>query len=314
MLIKHKGKTDSKYGMYPEKRSTEELIHYGIVNINKPSGPTSHQVSAYIKQILHLQKAGHSGTLDPKVTGVLPIALDNATRIVQPLLTAGKEYVALMYVHQDIPQGKIYDVINTFIGKITQLPPIKSAVKRQERERTIYYLRIMEVDGKYVLFTVGCQAGTYVRKLIHDIGKKLGTGAHMAQLIRTKAGPFTEDTSVTLQDVKDAFYYYKAEKDDTLLRKVIQPIETAVTHLKHIQVLDSAVNTICHGASLNIPGISTYHEKIKVGDTIAIMTLKGEIIALGKALLTTKDITEKEKGTAVKTTKVFMKPNVYKLF
>jgi len=163
------------------------------------------------------------------------------------------------------------------------------------------------------LFIVGCEAGTYIRKLIHDLGQKLRVGAHMQELRRTKAGPFDEDTLFTLQDLADAYHYYKEENNDKFLRKVIQPVENAVNHLPKIWVFDTTVDTLCHGADLNIPGISKLNDQINKDNIVAIMTLKDELIALGIAQLTSEDVMEKEKGLAVKTEKVFMEPGTYKL-
>jgi predicted RNA-binding protein (TIGR00451 family) len=147
------------------KRPIAELLDYGIINIDKPKGPTSHQVADFVQKILKIPKSGHSGTLDPGVTGSLPIAINKATRIVQALLIAGKEYVCVMHIHKEIEEKKIKKVLKDFTGKITQLPPVKSAVVRQERERSIYYIDLLEIEGQDVLFKVGCQAGTYIRKL-----------------------------------------------------------------------------------------------------------------------------------------------------
>src|SRR3989339_83056 len=165
ILIRREASADDRYGCRPENRSVEQLIKYGIINLNKPSGPTSHQVSDYVKKMLNVPKAGHSGTLDPIVSGVLPIALDQATKVVQVLLTAGKEYVSIIHIHDDIDEQKIREALNEFIGKIIQLPPIRSAVKRELRERSVYYLEVLEIDGRDVLIKVGCQAGTYIRRL-----------------------------------------------------------------------------------------------------------------------------------------------------
>jgi len=248
------------------------------------------------------------------VHGVLPIALGRATRIVQVLLKAGKEYVGIMHLHKDIDEKKIKEVIkNNFTGKIKQIPPLKSAVKRVLRTREIYYFDILEKEEKDVLFVVGCEAGTYIRKLIHDLGQKLKIGAHMLELRRTKAGPFNEDTIFSLQDLADAFYFYKNEKNDKFLRKVIQPVENAVKHLPKIWVLDNTVDTLCHGASLNIPGISKLNDDIKKQDTVAIMTLKNELVALGTASLNSEYMLKKDKGLAVKTEKVFMEAGTYKI-
>jgi H/ACA ribonucleoprotein complex subunit 4 len=311
IIDKKKSKTDPKFGCAPDKRPVEELLTYGIINLNKPSGPSSHQVSAYVQTVLGIEKAGHSGTLDPAVTGVLPIALGRATRVVQALLTAGKEYVALMHLHDDIPQGKIYSVIKEFTGKIKQLPPVRSAVKRQLREREVYYIDVLEVEGRDVLFRMGCQAGTYVRKWCHDVGEKLGIGANMAELVRTKAGPFKAQTMVSLQDVEDALWYLREEKNEKFIRHCIQPVENGVAHLPKIWVLDSAVESLCHGALLHIPGIVKLEADIEAEDVIALLTMKGELIALGKAKLGAEDLKAKNKGVAAKIVAVFMPPGTY---
>jgi len=312
VVVKRESATDISYGTRPEERNTELLLDFGIVNIDKPSGPSSHQVSAYVKQILHLEKSGHSGTLDPKVTGVLPVALGKGTRIVQSLLTAGKEYVCLMQVHADVEEKRLRQAIEQFIGVIDQLPPVRSAVKRQQRKRTIYYIDILELAGREVLFKVGCQAGTYIRKLCSDIGLKLGTGAHMVELRRTMAGPFDESTLCTLQELTDAYYYYKEKGDENKLRKLVLPVERGAAHLAKAWVLDSTVDTICHGAYLNIPGISKIEERISPGDRVAVMTLKDELICVGIAQMSSEEAMKKDKGLFLKSEQVFMNPGVYK--
>jgi len=312
VLTKKSAKTDPKLGKNPEERSTEELIKSGIINLNKPPGPTSHQVADYIKKILNIKKAGHGGTLDPKVTGCLPIALEKATRIVQTLLPAGKEYVCLMYIHKRVEENKIKKAFEKFSGEIKQIPPIRSAVKRQERTRKIYYIEILEIKEQDVLFRIGCQAGTYIRKFVHDLGKDLGIGAHMHQLIRTKAGPFTDKEMYAMYDLKDAYEFYK-EGNEKELRKILKPFETAVNHLGKIWVLDSTVDPLCHGADLYLVGISKLTTGIKENDLVAIFTLKNELICIGKAVLDSETIQRQEKGEAVKTTKVFMDRGIYSL-
>ena len=305
-----KKESTSEQGINPESRSVEELINYGIINLNKPRGPSSHQISAYVQQILGIDKSGHSGTLDPHVTGVLPIALAKATRIVQTLLKAGKEYLGIMHLHTDIPEEEIMKVAEQFLGKIEQLPPIRSAVKRRLRTREIYYLEILEIEGRDVLFKVGSEAGFYVRKWCHDFGLKLKTNAHMLQLIRTKAGPFTDRTWKTLHDLKDAFTLWKENREETEIRKVILPIEAAIQHLSKIWVLDSTVKTLCQGADLSIPGISRYNE-FNENENIAVMTLKDELICLGDSIESSEFIKKNEKGKIVKTKKVFMERSLY---
>ncbi len=239
------------------------------------------------------------------MTGVQPIALGKATRITQFLLTAPKEYVCLMHLHKEVDEDTLKEAIEEFTGKIKQLPPIKSAVKRQVREREIYELEIIEIKDQDVLFRVKCQAGTYIRKLCHDLGQHLKVGAHMAELRRTQAGPFTEDDQLTtLTDLTDAYHYYKEGKQ-TELQKIVQPIENAVKHLAKCWILDTTIESVTHGRDVGVPGIAKL-ENFKKGEIVAVLTLKGELVAVGEALMSAVEINTHEKGLAISTEKVFM--------
>ncbi|MBI4983769.1 RNA-guided pseudouridylation complex pseudouridine synthase subunit Cbf5 [Candidatus Woesearchaeota archaeon] len=294
------------WGKKPEERTSEELIKCGIVNIDKPKGPTSHQVSDYVQKILGITKAGHSGTLDPQVTGVQPIGVGRATRITEFLLTAPKEYVGIMHLHHPVEESILRNELKKFIGKIRQLPPLKSAVKREVRTREIYEFEILEIKNQDVLFRVKCQAGTYIRKLCHDLGQELKIGAHMTELRRTQAGPFTEeDHLVTLNDLDDAYHFYTDEKNDKFLRHCLQSIENALRHIPKCWVLDSAITSLTHGRDLAIPGVSKL-ENFRKGETVALMSLKEELIAIGEAKMSAVEINTQEKGIAVKVRKVFM--------
>ncbi len=291
-------------GCAPPMRSVETMLNYGIVNIDKVKGPSSHQVSDYVQKIIGIKKAGHSGTLDPAVTGVQPVAIGRATKITQFLLTAPKEYICVMHVHKDLEPAKIIEVMNTFKGKIQQMPPVKSAVKRQLRTREIYELEIMEIDKRDVLFRVRCEAGTYIRALCNDIGKKIG-GAHMACLRRSAAGAFDEkDNLITLDDLRDALWYWKEKGNEKYIRYCIQPVENALKYLKKVWIFDSALLSLSHGRDLGAPGVSKL-ENFKRGETVAIMSLKGEVVAVGVAEMSAVQISTDRKGIAVKTSKVF---------
>ncbi len=294
-----------EYGEEPNKRPIKTLLKYGIINIDKPSGPTSHMVAAYAKDILGVKKAGHSGTLDPKVTGVLVTAIEDGSRIVQALLPAGKEYVALMHLHKECPEKRIREVFEKFTGEITQLPPVKSAVKRVYRKRSIYYLDILEIQGQDILFIVGCQAGTYIRKLCFDMGKKLKVGAHMFELRRTRVANFDETTAVSLLDLKDAYHYYQ-EGNDKPIKQMIMPVERAIEHLPKIWARDSAIESLSNGRNLAEPGVAKFEACITGAKPVAILTLKGELIALGEALMDAKTLTEAKKGIVAITNKVFI--------
>jgi len=246
------------------------------------------------------------------VTGVLPVALKDATKVIQALLKAGKEYVGVMKLHGDVSEKRIKDVFSEFQGKIYQKPPVRASVKRALRVRTIYYLDVLEIEERNVLFKVGCEAGTYIRKLVHDMGKVLGCGAHMQELRRIRAGPFTEDEGmVTLHDVLYAYSVWRETGNIEILRKVILPMEKALELLPKIFIRDSAVDAICHGAHLTVPGITYIESGIKPNDTVAILTLKGEAVALGKALASTEEILKATHGIVVKTERVLMPRGTY---
>jgi H/ACA ribonucleoprotein complex subunit 4 len=311
VLVRDEADTDLAFGVEPNKRAIKDLLDYGIIVVNKQQGPTSHQIVDYVKSILDISKAGHSGTLDPNVTGVLVVALAKATRTVEYLLKSGKEYVCLMRLHDDVDEKKIREAMSQFIGEIDQFPPKKSAVKRQWRKREIYYLEVLEVDGRDVLFKVGCQAGTYVRKICTDVGLKIGVKAHMQELVRTKVANFSDENWISLHDLKDAYVKWKEDGDESELRKVIKPMEAIVEHMPKVWVFDSAVDSLCHGAFLSVPGISKLSSGVERGNKIAVLSLKNELIGIGEAKMNSQNLLRQEKGIAVADLKVFMIRGTY---
>ncbi|MGB3921576.1 RNA-guided pseudouridylation complex pseudouridine synthase subunit Cbf5 [Methanothrix sp.] len=312
VLMKRRGKTDPAYGTSPRERGLEMHLRLGAINLDKTSGPTSHEIVAWVKRILEVDKAGHSGTLDPKVTGILPVLLGDATRVMDTLLMAGKEYICLMHVHKPVPKRRIIEVCGQFVGPILQKPPLKSSVVKELRTRTIYYLEVLEIEEQHVLMRVGCQAGTYIRKLCYDIGLALGTGANMEELRRTRAGPFREDdTLATLHQLMDAQMAYKERGDESLLRRVIQPVEAALAHLPRLEIADNAVDAICHGAPLAAPGLLSLETGIGRGDDVVLFTLKGEAVAIARAELSSEEMLVSSSGIVAATERVIMEPGTY---
>ncbi len=304
--------TNPKVGKSPQERSVVELLGLGIINLDKPANPTSHEVTAWVKRILGIDKAGHGGTLDPAVTGSLPIALGRATRALQVLLLAGKEYICIMKSHAPVSLKKLQSVLENFRGKIYQTPPLRSNVKRRLRVRKIYNLELQEhLSSQYSLLRIECEAGTYIRKLVHDIGLLQGTGAHMQELRRIRTGPFSEQSCVTLQDLSDAWYYYKMEGNETFIRKIIQPIEIICRPLPKLVIRDSAVDAICHGAALTIPGVIRVTEGVEKDSLIAILTMKGELVAFSQGVLSTNEILNQSNGICARTKIVFMEKKTY---
>jgi H/ACA ribonucleoprotein complex subunit 4 len=313
ILVKAEDTTNPEYGHKPSERPVAEYTRYGVINLDKPAGPTSHEVAAWTKKILHLQRIGHGGTLDPKVTGVLPITLEESTKIVQALLHSGKEYVCVMKLHGYSEETRIKQVLEEFQDQIYQRPPLRASVKRQLRTRRIYYIDVFEVNERNVLFKVGCEGGTYIRKLCYDIGEILGVGAHMQELRRTRAGPFVETSSgrVTLHDVAYWFGEWEEKKDEKILHKIIQPMETALALTPKIVVRDSAVDALCHGANLTAPGILSVETSIQKDSMIGVLTLKGEAVALAKAILATEEIMNLKHGTVATLQRVVMPRGTY---
>ncbi|MHA1976136.1 MAG: RNA-guided pseudouridylation complex pseudouridine synthase subunit Cbf5 [Candidatus Hodarchaeales archaeon] len=300
------------YGLSPDKRSVPDLLNLGIINLDKPANPTSHEVTAWVKNILSIKKAGHGGTLDPAVTGCLPIALGRATRSLQVLLPAGKEYICIMKLHEPRLKNEVEKVLEIFRGKIYQTPPVRSNVKRQLRVRKIYSLELVDhLDSQYSLLRIKCEAGTYIRKLCHDIGLILGTGAHMHELRRTQTGPFNENMSRTLQDLTDAWHYYNENGDERLIREIIQPIEAIHVNLPKIFIRDSAIDAICHGAQLTLPGVIKFTRNIDKNSLLAILSMKGELVAFGRSILTSKKIAELQNGICARPIAVFMEKGTY---
>ncbi|KAF9679580.1 hypothetical protein SADUNF_Sadunf06G0029600 [Salix dunnii] len=302
-------------GHSPLKRPLAEYIRYGIMNLDKPANPSSHEVVAWIKRILRVEKTGHSGTLDPKVTGNLIVCIDRATRLVKSQQGAGKEYVCIARLHDKVPDvAKVARALETLTGAVFQRPPLISAVKRQLRIRTIYESKLLEYDADkhLVVFWISCEAGTYVRTMCVHLGLILGVGAHMQELRRVRSGILGEkDNMVTMHDVMDAQWVYDNYRDESYLRRTIMPLEVLLTSYKRLVVKDSAVNAICYGAKLMIPGLLRFENDIEAGEEVVLMTTKGEAVALGIAEMTTAVMATCDHGVVAKIKRVVMDRDTY---
>ena len=247
------------------------------------------------------------------MTGILPITLEDSAKIVQALLYSGKEYVCVMKLHGDAGEERVRKVLAEFEDVIYQRPPLRASVKRQLRTRRVYYIDFIEIDGRNVLFKVGCEGGTYIRKLCYDVGEIIGCGAHMQELRRTRAGPFVENSStkVTLHDVAYWFAEWQEKREEKILREFVQPMETALALLPKIVIRDSAVDALCHGANLTAPGVLTIESNIVKDSLSAVFTLKGEAVALAKTLLSTEEVLNLKHGTVAALQRVLMPRGTY---
>ena len=311
MVILDEEPSDSKYGWTPSERPVQVMFDYGLIPLDKPRGPTSHEVVAWTKKLLGVDKAGHSGTLDPPVSGLLPIGLGQSTRALSLLLLFPKEYRGVMRIHSSVARKQLDSVVKEFTTEIFQRPPQRSSVSRQTRTRTVYEFELTESQGNLCLFRVLCQSGTYIRKLVYDLGEVLGVGATMVELRRTKVGPLTEEKGlVTLHQLNDAMFRLKGG-DEGPIRRLVFPIEESLGNIGRMVVRDSAVDAICHGARLGIPGVLAASEGIKKDDTVALMSSKGELVAIGKALLPGEELRGLQRGLASTTERVVMKAGTY---
>jgi H/ACA ribonucleoprotein complex subunit 4 len=217
-----------------------------------------------------------------------------------------------MKLHSQVPENKVKKVLNEFQGSVYQRPPVRSSVKRRLRTRTIYYIDFFEIEERNVLFKVGCEAGTYIRKLCYDVGEVLGCGAHMQELRRTRVGPFIEDESlVTLHDLSYLFSQWQEIKDESLIKKFVYPMEKALELMPKIYVRDSAVDALCHGAHLAAPGVLSLDTEIKIGDDVAVFTQKEEVVTLSKAVVPSESILKLDHGFVAKTERVLMPRGLY---
>lgn len=303
-------------GCSPLKRDIKSYISSGVINLDKPSNPSSHEVVAWVKRILRVEKTGHSGTLDPKVTGCLIVCIDRATRLVKSQQGAGKEYVCVIRLHDKVPggQAQFARALETLTGALFQRPPLISAVKRQLRIRTIHESKLIEFDNDRHLgvFWVSCEAGTYIRTLCVHLGLLLGVGAHMQELRRVRSGAMDESRQlVTLHDVLDAQWMMDNTRDEAYLRKVISPLETLLTSYKRLVVKDSAINAICYGAKLMLPGLLRYEAAIEHHEEVVLMTTKGEAIALGIAQMSTVEMSTCDHGVVAKVKRCIMERDLY---
>uniref|UniRef100_A0A915D281 Putative H/ACA ribonucleoprotein complex subunit 4 n=1 Tax=Ditylenchus dipsaci TaxID=166011 RepID=A0A915D281_9BILA len=302
-------------GCSPLKRNIKDYVSSGYFNLDKPCNPSSHEVVAWVKRILRVEKTGHSGTLDPKVSGCLVVCIDRTTRLAKSQQNAGKEYVAIFKLHNPVESEKtIKQALEKLTGALFQRPPLISAVKRQLRIRTIYEVKLLEYapQQNMGIYWMSCEAGTYVRTHIVHLGLLLGVGAQMQELRRVRSGVTSEnDHLVTLHDILDAQYMYDDHKDESYLRRIIRPLEALLVQHKRIIVKDSAVNAICYGAKILVPGILRFENGIELNEEIVIVTTKGEAVCIAIAQMTTSTISVTDHGCCAKIKRVIMERDTY---
>jgi len=301
-------------GASPLKRELADYVKSGFINVDKPANPSSHEVVAWIKRILRVEKTGHSGTLDPKVTGCLIVCIERATRLVKSQQAAGKEYVCIYRLHESVETKRVAQELERLKGALFQRPPLISAVKRQLRVRTCYESKLLEHDPERNLGIFWCsvEAGSYIRTMCVHMGLLLGVGGQMQELRRVRSGIQSEQEGMmTMHDIIDAQWLYDNHKDETYLRRVIKPLEALLTNHKRILMKDTSVNAICYGAKIMLPGVLRYDDGIEIGQEIVICTTKGEAVCLAIAQMTTATMACCDHGVVAKIKRVIMERDTY---
>ena len=279
-----------------------------IVNLFKPVGPTSFDMVCSVRRILGVKKAGHIGTLDPAADGVLPICLNRSTRIIQFLSPLQKTYRATLELGSEtdtqdatgrkvstkdpslVNETKIKQVFQTFVGEKDQIPPMYSAKKkngiplyklarnginiaRDPVKITVYSIDFIKKEENQVLFEVRCSAGTYIRTLSHDIGKKLGCYAHMVRLTRTKVGLFSLGRTLTLEELKVAY------EEGSLPEKLL-PLEEALNFLPAIRVKEEYLESVSHGVALSKCFLETLPDRFEPGHYFRVFGNNDKVLAV----------------------------------
>ncbi|MGC9435435.1 MAG: RNA-guided pseudouridylation complex pseudouridine synthase subunit Cbf5 [Methanomicrobiales archaeon] len=279
-----------------------------LLVVDKPRGPSSHQVARWVSEMLGV-KAGHAGTLDPGVSGVLVVMLGRAVKLAPLLQRHDKEYICLMRLRKDAPEERVREVARGFVGRIYQRPPRVSAVKRSLRIRRIHAIDILEVTGRDVLFRVECESGTYIRTLCHHLGLAMGTGAQMDELRRTRSAVFAEESARTLHEVLDAAEAAREGYDAPLREMLISPA-MAVADLPAITVRDTAVDAVCRGAALAGVGVLSQDPYAR-RDRVAILDREGRLVAVGEALVKSAVVPPGQPGLCAAPRAVLMEPGTH---
>ena len=302
----------SRHGKIPSERGLQALMGAGVILVDKPPGPSSHQLASWARDILGLKRLGHGGTLDPFATGALTLLLGKATRLTEVVLSGNKTYIAVLKIDSSISSRQVEEVLERFSGEIYNVPPLESAVKIRVRTRTIQEIKLLESDQEDGLHTVSvsCQAGTYIRTLARDIGLMLGTPCVLSELHRHSTGSFEQSSLCTMQQLADAAMLAE-EGDEEALCRLIAPVERILGSIPGVWVRDSAIASICHGAPLAVPGVVSLDSGMSAGDKTVIWSSKGEAIAVGEMIVDSSDVPNMTEGELVKPKIVLMDKDEY---
>ena len=311
IVLDNAAETSPSHGCKPEDRSIDQLLESGFILLDKAPGPSSHQVSAWARDMMGLEKLGHGGTLDPFATGLLPLLAGKAMRLTGRILTHDKSYIAVLKLGKDVELSDLEEKMSLLTGKVYNVPPEISAVKVQVRTRRISRFEILDVEGTSVLTHIECEAGTYVRTMARDLGLLLDTPVELKELRRPTSGEFGLGNAVTMQQLADAYWLWKEKGDSEAINRILHPLEDMLSEVPRIVIKDGAAAALSHGAPLLRPGVVSIPEDLGVGSEVLLVTIKGEAVALANLVQPSKVIPEMTQGEVAKPNCVLMKEDTY---
>lgn len=303
--------SDPKHGCDPEMRDVEARLAAGWLLIDKPAGPSSHQVSAWARDMLGLDKMGHGGTLDPFATGALTLLTGGAMRLTSRILKGGKRYVGVIRIPADTSEEDLAEGIKNLTGRIHNVPPKESAVKIQVRQRTINSFDLIERDERIVLVVIDCEAGTYIRTMMRDLGLFLGGPVELIELRRSRTSENLESEAVTMHQLADAIHLWREHDQPEAMLRLVQPVETLLDSLPRIVVKDGAAAALAHGAPLARPGVVSVDLSANEGDEVLVVTMKGEAVSLATMRVNGDAIESMKTGEIARSNTVLMSTDIY---
>lgn len=311
IILEKDAKTSPDHGTIPSERTIEQLLESCFILLDKSPGPSSHQVSAWARDMMGLEKLGHGGTLDPFASGLLPLLSGKAMRLTGKILTHDKSYLALFKFGKELERNDIEDKMAMLTGKVYNVPPEISAVRVQVRTRKISKFDILDFDGTSLLTHIECEAGTYVRTMARDLGLLLDTPVELKELRRPKSGEFSLSQSITMQQLADAYWLWQEKGEEDAMLRILHPIEDMLSDLPKVVIKDGAAAALSHGAPLLRPGVVSIDEDLKVGSEVLLVTMKGEAVAIAKMSQNSKVIPDMNQGEVAKPNCVLMREDTY---
>ena len=311
IILEKDAKTSPDHGTIPSERTIEQLLESCFILLDKSPGPSSHQVSAWARDMMGLEKLGHGGTLDPFASGLLPLLSGKAMRLTGKILTHDKSYLALFKFGKELERNEIEDNMAMLTGKVYNVPPEISAVRVQVRTRKISKFDILDFDGTSLLTHIECEAGTYVRTMARDLGLLLDTPVELKELRRPTSGEFSLSQSITMQQLADAYWLWQEKGEEDAMLRILHPIEDMLSDLPRVVVKDGAAAALSHGAPLLRPGVVSIDDDLNVGTEVLLVTMKGEAVAIAKMSQNSKVIPDMNQGEVAKPNCVLMKEDTY---